>query len=376
MTIIGYPWSAGGTAQVAFTKDVPADGHMRELYIANGGPWQYADLNSGVLKPDSGSVLRAGYEWPAGGTKQVVFTQDPQDNYFNHIHELYVATGGSWAAADLTVLTGAPPAYEGVLTAFAWNAGGTKQIAYRSADGHIRELHVGVGGTWAAADLTQKYGAPSTAVPGGFNISGFEWQGLKEIVYVSNGNIYELYIAKGSTWKHANLTTTSGAPYAMYENLHGFAWAPGKTKQVVFTTSDRHIHELYVGPGGTWQHADLTQITKSPILLDVNFAFTAYSWDAGATKQVAYLGLGGHIHELYVGTDGIWRHADLTQAVGAPLPTQAAGARVFGYQWPKEASKHVLYPSDDGHIHQLSVKQGGAWKHVDLTTNSGAPALW
>ncbi len=52
--------------------------------------------------------------------------------------------------------------------------------------------------------------------------------------------------------------------------------------------------------------------------------------DAGA-KQVIYKTLDGHIHELSVTVGGSWQHADLTQLTGAPIP--ATGFYPFGYAW-------------------------------------------
>ena len=46
--------------------------------------------------------------------------------------------------------------------------------------------------------------------------------------------------------------------------ISGYAWENGRTKQVVYLTSDGHIHELFVAVGGAWDHADLTQLTGAP----------------------------------------------------------------------------------------------------------------
>jgi hypothetical protein len=49
------------------------------------------------------------------------------------------------------------------IATYAWEKGGTKQVVYRAADGHIHELFVAVGGSWSHADLTQMTGAPLVA---------------------------------------------------------------------------------------------------------------------------------------------------------------------------------------------------------------------
>jgi hypothetical protein len=99
-------------------------------------------------------------------------------------------------------------------------------------------------------------------------------------------------------------------------------------KQVVYTTADKHIHELSVTVGGSWQHADLTQLTGAPI---VYVGLSAYAWEAGGSKQVLYKTADNHIHELYANVGGSWQHADLTQLTSAPLP--AGNADLIGYAW-------------------------------------------
>ncbi len=79
--------------------------------------------------------------------------------------------------------------------------------------------------------------------------------------------------------------------------MPGFSWEAGQSKQVVFRTSNKHIHELSVIKGGTWQHADLTAITGAP---PVKFLDNGYGWEAGQSKQVVFQTVTGHIHELYM----------------------------------------------------------------------------
>jgi NTE family protein len=40
--------------------------------------------------------------------------------------------------------------------------------------------------------------------------------------------------------------------------VNGYAWEGGQSKQIVYTTGDGHIHELYVNVGGVWKDSDLT----------------------------------------------------------------------------------------------------------------------
>jgi len=51
-----------------------------------------------------------------------------------------------------------------VINGYAWEDGQSKQIVFATADGHIHELYVNVGGAWAHADLTAIAGAPAPLV--------------------------------------------------------------------------------------------------------------------------------------------------------------------------------------------------------------------
>lgn len=379
--VSGYGWKAGSTKQVIFSKSgFTPDGHIHEIYAREDGTWKHADLTQLTSAPAGPFTSdRIGYDWEAGGTKQVVYKRPngaPSDIY--EIHELYARKGGTWKHVNLTALAGADLAYKGALAAYPWNAGGTKQVVYQGGNLHIKELYVATGGSWKPADLTQLAGAP---VPmDDVVLVAFEWPAAvtKQVVYVDQGVFHELFVEKGGSWKHANLTALTGAPPPQPgTDMCGFAWNAGGTKQVMYV-SGGHIHELYVEKGGTWKHADLTSLTGAPPFIDPsNVSFNAYAWEAGNAKQVVYVNqANNHIHELYVTKGGSWKHADLTQMAGALPVAGTAGASPFGYEWVLGGSKHVVYPTGDGHIHELSASKSSGWMDTDLTALSGAPTIY
>jgi hypothetical protein len=96
---------------------------------------------------------------------------------------------------------------------------------------------------------------------------------------------------------------------------NGYAWGSGQSKQIVFTTGDGHIHELYVNVGGAWSHADLTALAGAP---PASVVGNGYAWEGGQSKQIVFTAGYGLIHELYVSVGSAWRHADHTVIVGAP----------------------------------------------------------
>ena len=47
--------------------------------------------------------------------------------------------------------------------------------------------------------------------------------------------------------------------------LIGYDWPEGRSKQVAYISQDHHIHEFSVSMGGSWQHADVTQLSGAPL---------------------------------------------------------------------------------------------------------------
>src|SRR5205823_13679721 len=90
-----------------------------------------------------------GYDWPAGGSKQVVYVDC---NY--HIQELYVGQYDYWHCADLMAATDAPRVQKGPIAGFVWSTANTKEVVYAGPRESIQELYVSVGGQWQVADLT------------------------------------------------------------------------------------------------------------------------------------------------------------------------------------------------------------------------------
>ena len=241
----GYAWSAGGTKQVAYRDQ---KSHIIELFVARDSPWQWVDLTALTGAPPPGDSALAGYAWSAGGTKQVAYVDDQ-----GHVIELFVARGSPWQWVDLTTLTGAPPLGDSALAGYAWSAGGTKQVAYRDQKSHIIELFVARGSPWRWVDLTVLTGAPP---PGGPALAGYDWPNgqTKQVAYVDDqGHVIELFVARGSPWQWVDLTALTGAPLLHQKPLTGYAWVWGATKQVAYVDDHGHMIELHVGLSDQWR---------------------------------------------------------------------------------------------------------------------------
>src|SRR5258708_21879261 len=176
------------------------------------------------------------------------------------------------------------------------------------------------------------------AVPTG----GFKGRGRltsKQVVYVDiNNHIQLLTVSTLTPWQVIDLTTLTGAPLAGSSSIAGYYWPHGDTDQVVYIDSNHHIQELYHDQSGTWQVADLTNITGAPLSDDG--AISAYAYAQEGSKQVVFVDATGHIQELVTGLGGPWFFTDLTSLTGAPLAV--AGGDLVGYDFPQGRAKQVV----------------------------------
>jgi len=354
MKLCGFDWPQGGTKQVVYVDD---QGHVIELVGGLESPWQFTDLTELTKAPPPRDTALTGYVWPQGGTKQVVYVDDQ-----GHVIELFAAGGNSWQWVDLTDLTKAPLSDGTALTGYAWSAGRTKQVAYVDSQGHVIELFVAAGNPWQWVDLTDLTKAPPAS---GTALTGYDWpwKGTKQVAYVDRqGHVIELFVAAGNPWQWVDLTDLLKAPLPDGTALTGYAWSAGGTKQVAYVDRQGHVIELFVAAGDPWQWVDLTDLTKAPLADHGSLAY--YDWLTGNTKQVVYADDRGHVVELAVAAGSPWQCMDLTTIAGAPLLHQNS---LTGYGWVWGATKQVAYVDDRGQVIELVVGLNGQWRCTNLT---------
>jgi len=213
------------------------------------------------------------------------------------------------------------------------------------------------------------------------NIVAYEWplDETKQVAFIAgDDHIHEMMTGQKGRWRDDDLSELAGAPALALEMaiMTGYAWSDGRTKQIAYVSpvdGNGHIHELVIRQGNTWSYTDLMdQLPGAPAADGV--AIAGYAWKANGTKQVVYTGSDSHIHEIMVGVMGMWAHSDLTQLTGAP---EASNELVIGYEWTAQFAKQVVYldTRENPHIHELMLKHGGSWHHTDLTRLTDAPEL-
>jgi hypothetical protein len=263
-----------------------------------------------------------------------------------HVHELSLS-GGRWQDADLTAITGGPLAREGEAFGVAsdpvWNVMRTHYVA---TDNHVHELCL-CGGSWQDADLTAITGGPSV---GDFSAIAIVfdpvWSGVRTHYYGTDRHVHELFLNPGGLWQDADLTLLARGP-ASWGNLR-IAYDPVqntvRTIYVVSNAGIAHVHELSLS-GVQWRDADLTAMTGGPTVSGLgDIAFDQHS----RTMRVHYYGNDRHVHELSL-SGGRWQDADLTAMTGGPW-AGAALAMAFDPVWN---SVRTHYVAIDNHVHEL-----------------------
>jgi hypothetical protein len=141
--------------------------------------------------------------------------------------------------------------------------------------------------------------------------------------------------------------------------------------------TDGHIVELWWDSNG-WHYNehynDLTARTGAPLAVGPP---TGYVFDAQGTQHVIYRAAHGqqrdrYIVELWWDSNG-WHYNDLnTAAGGAPLAIGRTVGQPTGYVFDAQGTQHVVYLGLDGHIVELWWESNG-WHYNDLTAAIGAP---
>jgi hypothetical protein len=315
--------------------------------------------------------------------------------------------------ADRSAEFETPPA-AGPPTACVIPGLGVYNIAYRDTSGQLHELWRDAQGTTGTTDLTAHAGAPLAV---GHPFAYVDTSRNTEILLFrsSDGTVRSLYWSTGAVG-HDNLSDTAGAPKAAGDPV-GYYAAAYDTHNVIYRTSDGHLHSLYwVGVAPVIYGGNLTWTISAPpaagdptafinaagvnivVYRSVQGDILSVYWADGPsgldnlsgvagtplaagdpvayytahddTHQVIYRGGDGHLYELYWAGVAPVVGWDLTALAGAPTAADNPAA----YYSAGTHTKHVIYRSTDGGLHEIWwVPGGGIPAHVDLSAVYGAP---
>ena len=356
-----------GTSGEQHVNFIGTDGHVHELFIRPEEKWIHNDLtklSGNGVAPMAGSALD-GYARNSG---------DQHVNFIGidgHVRELHIEPEGSWENNDLTVLSKSTvlPAPGTALDGY-WGLDGSQHVNYIGTDGHVHELYIHPGAGWVDNDLTLLSKSDTTPMPGS-PLSGYWGPGLEENNYSQHvnyigrdGHVRELYIHSGAQWVDNDLIKLSGngvGPVAG-SSLDSY-WGPDQGQHVNFIGTDGHVRELYIYPGAQWVNNDLIHQSGDGVAPMPGSSLHGYVGpDSG--QHVNFIGLDGHLRELYIHPDAQWVNNDLIDMSGDGVGP-AAGTALDGY-WGDDDSQHVNFIGTDGHLHELYIHPGAKWVNNDL----------
>ena len=278
------------------------------------------------------------------------------------LHELWRDAQGATGTTNLTGIAGAPTAV-GNPFAYVDTSRNTEILLYRDGAGTVRSLYWSTGPV-GHDNLSGSAGAPNAAgSPVGYYTPAAD---THHVIYrTGNGHLHELnWTGVAPVVYGGNLTAAIAAPSAAGDPT-AFVNAVGENI-VVYRSGTGHILSLYWanGPSGL---DDLSGVAGTPAAAgDPVGYYTAHD----NAHQVVYRAGNGHLYELYwpgVAPVSGW---DLSALSGAPAATGNPAA----YYSAGTNTKHVIYRSSDGRLHDIRwVPGGGTPAHVDLTAVAGAP---
>jgi hypothetical protein len=242
---------------------------------------------------------------------------------------------------------------------------------------------------WSATNLTALTGGPSAPGQNGVHaysvdnaplgVAGFNiyvtYVALNKCALPGTGEIHQLQFPLAlAAWQDVNLTKQGNSvlhPLNGY-NPAAYLFASQGTFHVFYLgeapTSEGlnlQIDELWQDSNG-WHHSDLTGLTRAPT--PSLASPSAYTAEFQQTQHVIYIGVDGHINELW--WRGGWYHNDLTNAAGAPLA--AVGTSVAGFVSETAQTQNVHYVGQDGQLHGVRW-QANSWQRHDAVIAGGVP---
>ncbi len=295
---------------------------------------------------------------PALGVQNIAYRDT-----FHHLYRIWRDAEGLTGMRNLTVAANAPVA-AGNPFGYVDPTTNSEILLYRGSDGNVHSLYWSTGAV-GHDDLTGSVGAPKTASePTGW----FTADNYHHVAYrTSNGHLHELWWTGQSAVAHGDLTTQGSAPVAVGDPSASVDTARA-TSIVVYRAGDGNVRSLYwtAGPVG---HDDLSGYAGTPSAAGDPVAYYTAHNDI---HQIAYVAGDGHLYELWWAGVAPVQGWDLTAASGAPT---AVIGKPTAYYSATTNTKHVVYRSADGRLHDLSWVFGSTTpRHADLTAYAGGPA--
>jgi hypothetical protein len=339
------------------------DGHIHERFHRAEGNWIHNDLSvlaGSRFLPAANSALDAYADLDGGQHVNFIGTD-------GHVHELYIAQGGHWIDNDLIVLSGngITPRPDGPLDGYVDDDKG-QHVNFIGIDDHVHELFIASGGHWINNDLIVLSGNGITARPNSPLDGYVDDDNGQHVNFIgTDGHVHELHITPHGHWINNDLIVLSGNGItpSRTSSLCGYM-AQDNGQHVNFIGTDGHVHELYIHPGAQWLNNDLTQLSQNSVPPAPSSALCGY-WASDGTQHVNFTGTDGHVHDLSIAPHGRWANSDLAH-LSDTSATPAPNGALHSYAQPN-GDLHVNFIGvNDAHLHELLLLPRAQWVNNDL----------
>lgn len=241
------------------------------------------------------------------------------------------------------------------------NVSGMQVVLYRGTDGQVHSLYWSTGAVGHDALGSAAHAPKAAGKPMGFMAK----DGTHHVIYrAEKGHLHALYWAGQNAPAHEDLTAGSGTPGAAGDPSPYINTLTGENL-IAYRGIDGNIHTLYWSTGAVG-HDNLSTAAHAPKALGDPVAYYTSHND---THQIVYRSADGHLRELWWNANKPVQHWDLTEATGAPPADSDASV----YYSVGTNTKHVVYRTRDGHLHDIFWTPGGTTTHVDITLMALAP---
>jgi hypothetical protein len=291
--------------------------HVYQLFY-NGATWSDEDLTAlsgGKPAHDTSAVVG----FPVGNYQYVFFVGSD-----SHVHQL-LYNNANWTDTDLTVIGGGTFAYTANLVAFTTSP--ALHVYYIDFGQHIHQLFATNGTNWQDQDLTNLTGA-GLAGDGVSNMTGFNIDNFQYVYYLDvNADVHQLYY-NNSKWSEEDLTALTKTSPAGFGGISALA-IPGTKKMRVYLVAgiNDHVLQLSSTNNAKWTSSDLTKKAKGQL----PGGPVAISAVASAGK-VSVFYASNSLYRIFQPTSTTWANENLTIAGDGDEVTPATQIVGFSLQ--------------------------------------------
>jgi hypothetical protein len=342
---------------------VGADQHVHQLSWHSISGWHTFDLTANIGGPNVGTG--------AAMTDLMDTVVVAPEVYYvgtdQHIHQYSFNSTSGWHQTDLSGLTGPTTAAFGPRTASSMvdTVTNAPETYFIGTDQDIHVLIFNSTSGWGIADLSQLTGAPPAGATGALGTIIDRATNAPEAYYVgTDQHVHQLYWNSTTGWHHLDISgsigalnvSSGGALATLMDTLTN-------SPEAYYVGTDQHVHVVLWNSVTGWGKADISALANAPVQVAASGSLSAIINTFSGNPEVYYVGSDQHIHQLFFNGSS-WQHFDVgafTVALNA-----ANGSAMTSMMDTVVGALEVFYVGTDQHIHQLTWNPTNGWHSFDI----------